>query len=251
MGIETNPQYISDLDASLPDATDPLLQADDHLRHIKTVLKQTFPNINGQVTSTQAELDTKAAIVSDGTNATFNTGMDQAKIKTLVGINEPAITTNGSEPSLASGITAAEVKSLLQISLLDAYPVGSIYMSVLSTSPETLFGGTWVPIGAGRVLVGVDSNDDDFDVLEETGGHKTHTLTEDELPAHSHDVLTRAQNRVELFSDAQTTIREFRDNSAGGDGTTEETDTTEDTGNDNAHNNLQPYLVVSMWKRTV
>ena len=44
------------------------------------------------------------------------------------------------------------------------YPVGAIYTSVLSTSPASLFGGTWVAFGAGRVLVGINSSDSDFDL---------------------------------------------------------------------------------------
>lgn len=38
------------------------------------------------------------------------------------------------------------------------YPVGSIYMSVNNTDPSILFGGTWVSIASGRVLMGVDAS---------------------------------------------------------------------------------------------
>src|SRR3990167_9050796 len=54
------------------------------------------------------------------------------------------------------------------------YPVGSIYTSVVSTNPGTLFGtGTWAAFGAGKVMVGLNSGDTDFDVAEEIGGAKT------------------------------------------------------------------------------
>ena len=68
------------------------------------------------------------------------------------------------------------------------YPVGSIYINAsVSTNPSTLFGfGTWVEFGKGRVLVGVDTGQTEFDTLGETGGAKTHTLTINEMPAHSH-----------------------------------------------------------------
>jgi len=55
------------------------------------------------------------------------------------------------------------------------YPVGSIYMSVNNINPGTLFGGTWESWGAGRVPVGVDTTQTEFDTVEETGGSKTHT----------------------------------------------------------------------------
>ncbi|MCP4881866.1 MAG: hypothetical protein GY905_15090, partial [Gammaproteobacteria bacterium] len=67
-----------------------------------------------------------------------------------------------------------------------AYPVGSIYTSISPTDPSTLLGvGTWVAFGAGKVLIGVDTGDDDFNTVRATGGAKTHTLTEDEMPTHS------------------------------------------------------------------
>ena len=64
------------------------------------------------------------------------------------------------------------------------YPVGSIYMSTASTSPATLFGGTWVALNEGRVLIGANSSYP----AGSTGGEKTHTLTKNELPAHTHGV---------------------------------------------------------------
>ena len=65
----------------------------------------------------------------------------------------------------------------------EAFPVGSVFIAVVSTNPATLLGyGTWASIGAGRVLVGLDSGDADFDVVEETGGAKTATIAQANLP---------------------------------------------------------------------
>jgi hypothetical protein len=56
----------------------------------------------------------------------------------------------------------------------EPYPVGSVFIAVVSTNPNTLLGyGTWSAFGAGRVLVGLNSGDTDFDTAEETGGSKT------------------------------------------------------------------------------
>lgn len=130
--------------------------------------------------------------------------------------------------------------------LLDKiYPVGSIFMSAtLSTtsSVATALGGTWVAWGAGRVPVGVDAGDGDFDTAEETGGEKTHTLTVNEMPSHHHD-------------------REFVDTTSGGSGYGKRTGfyynggwwgsytSTTNTGGGQAHNNLQPYITCYMYKR--
>jgi hypothetical protein len=77
------------------------------------------------------------------------------------------------------------------VTLLDVYPVGAVYTSVVSTSPATLFGGTWVAIAAGRVLVGIDAGDTAFDTAEETGGAKTvqssaQTFAGTEMGTHQH-----------------------------------------------------------------
>ena len=56
------------------------------------------------------------------------------------------------------------------------YPVGAIYMSVSPTSPASLFGGTWTSWGSGRVPIGINSSDSDFNTVEKTGGSKEYEL---------------------------------------------------------------------------
>lgn len=120
------------------------------------------------------------------------------------------------------------------------YPIGSIYMSVNNTNPSDLFGGTWVAWGNGRVPVGVDANDTDFDTVEETGGEKTHTLTVAEMPAHTHTVY----GRVDRYQGSGTVFREPTEENSGRNNVD-----TSATGSGAAHNNLQPYITCYMWKR--
>ena len=81
------------------------------------------------------------------------------------------------------------------------YPIGSIYTNAgVATNPGTLLGfGTWSAFGAGRVIVGVDSTDTDFDAVRETGGSKTdsHALTIAELPSHAHQTALRGNGEDE------------------------------------------------------
>lgn len=144
------------------------------------------------------------------------------------------------KPAIANaGHTDAEIVDLI-------YPVGSIYIGVGSTSPATLFGGTWEAFGAGKVLVGKNSSDTDFDTVEETGGEKTHTLITAEIPAHKHTIQGGKAPLYDVGSaDANfgwhiQSVSGYRAN--GG--------TMDNTGGGRAHNNLQPYIVVNMWKRT-
>lgn len=139
--------------------------------------------------------------------------------------------------NIQSGATDASIIDLV-------YPVGAIYMSVLSTDPGTLFGrGTWKKWGAGRVPVGVDTEQTEFSVAEALGGYKTHTLTTEEIPSHNHTYTRATAEKVSTeYNMAYTTAHVYPWDAA--------TVTTGNAGGGQAHNNLQPYITCYMWKRT-
>lgn len=123
------------------------------------------------------------------------------------------------------------------------YPVGSIYMSAtLATAAdvEAALGGTWVAWGAGRVPVGVDTGDTDFDTAEETGGEKTHTLTVNEMPKHDHHFKWLGGGGTDQGIDESNGNKKWWGNNI----------YSSETGGDQAHNNLQPYITCYMYKRT-
>lgn len=125
------------------------------------------------------------------------------------------------------------------------YPVGSIYMSAtMSTVDEVqaTFGGTWEAWGSGRVPVGVDPEDTDFDTVEETGGEKTHKLTVAEMPSHTHPVYTVATESAGNQQEGLRSTGRWYGNSHG-------SPNVANTGGDGAHNNLQPYITCYMFKR--
>lgn len=75
------------------------------------------------------------------------------------------------------------------------YPVGSIYMSIDSTSPSTLFGGTWARITGQFLLAATDNGSSGASqAAGNTGGEATHTLTPSEtaIKSHSHTVPAHA-----------------------------------------------------------
>ena len=90
---------------------------------------------------------------------------------------------NGVEPDENANVTVP------QPSILDAYPVGSIYMSVVETNPAELFGGTWEAIAPGRVLIGAGALASTVSYTAgTTGGAISHTLTSSNIPSHNHTV---------------------------------------------------------------
>lgn len=130
----------------------------------------------------------------------------------------------------------------------EAFPVGSVFLAIVATNPNTLLGyGTWSQIAQGKFLVGQDPADTDFDVAEETGGAKTHTLTVAQIPVHKH---TQTLPSVQTGNFTCGT----RDASSGGTGgsptTVADALSTAEIGSGAAHNNLPPYFVVYAWKRT-
>lgn len=85
------------------------------------------------------------------------------------------------------------------------YPVGSIYISVNSTNPGTLFGGTWQSFAGGRKLVSTGSNGTtNYTASNMTGGAKTVTLSSSTIPSHSHS-LTPSGTVTSSFSGSSVT----------------------------------------------
>ena len=123
------------------------------------------------------------------------------------------------------------------------YPVGSVYETMDSSfDPNKKWGGTWERI-KGRVLVGVDENDSDFNTAEKTGGEKTHTLVVSELPQHTHANYAKRTN-ITINNSGNTHVTCHSSNSGATVG-----NNIGRTGEGVAHNNLQPYVTCFIWKR--
>lgn len=118
------------------------------------------------------------------------------------------------------------------------YPVGSIYMSVNSISPASLFGGSWERIQDKFLLAAGSSYS-----AGSTGGSATHTITIDEMPSHNHDLSIRLDAPTGSY---------YTSPPAAGNGGSESASTwaVGNTGGGKPFNNMPPYLAVYMWKRT-
>jgi microcystin-dependent protein len=147
------------------------------------------------------------------------------------------------------------------------YPVGSIYLSANNTNPGTLFGGTWEQISQGRTLVGqgvVEANTDDWCGHTDAGawtayaglmgGEVSHTLALTEAPAHRHSLSLQVHNG----GGSKGSVYGITNFTSGWDTFSRSTPGTsgylrwgmDSQGGGGAHNNLPPYLVVYIWKRT-
>lgn len=187
----------------------------------------------------------------------------------------PATTENSTRVA-----TTAYVKNNVVEIIKKVYPVGSIYMSTVSTNPATLFGfGTWEAMPAGRVLLaqGKSSWGTTYNAGS-TGGEATHRLTVGELPNHGHTASTDNINITGGFKldgtemggttsasgvfsiGSSFTPSKGHGNSGGGsnvgrninfNSTHSHKITINNVGEGQSHNNLQPFISVYIWKRTV
>ena len=144
-------------------------------------------------------------------------------------------------------LSTAERMKHIEDGIADLYnaifPVGQIVIKGDNEDYSNWLGFTWERTAVGKVLVGIDSTDTDFNTIGKTGGAKKVTLTKNELPKEIGQALLYDSNAPTQSSstDALTTqwTNKYRSglynvvNENGG----------------NAHNNLQPYQVVAYWKR--
>lgn len=136
-----------------------------------------------------------------------------------------------------------KTKNGVQLMTTVPYPIGAIYLSIDSTNPTKLFGGTWQQIAQGRTLVGVDTSQTEFNTVKKTGGEKTHTLIDAEIPG--------SIARTRLAQAGEWSLGEW-----GNHNPSHEAWTSCLPGQygidvvDKPHNNLQPYYTCYIWLRT-
>ena len=166
------------------------------------------------------------------------------------------------------------LKEYIQQFAKTMYPVGSIYLSVSSTNPSTYFGGTWMAWGSGRVPVGINTSDSNFNAVEKTGGASAVTLTASQMPSHTHTFTGSSTttnsagghtHNIGRDTDGGSGSSRYTVHKAGASGAQGTSPTSSagahthtltpkgknaNTGGGGSHTNLQPYIVCYMWKRT-
>lgn len=197
----------------------------------------------------------------------------QTAVATKADLSSPAFTGNPTATTQAFGNSSTRLATtaFVQDALKALYPIGTIYTSVVSTNPATLFGfGTWVAFATGRTLIGFNASDPLFDSAEETGGSKdavvvahTHTTTITD-PGHSHTQVVSGYDTDTGNGGAKGThpVGSIYPYNSSGVGlqqnsskntvvnTTGISAVADSTGVSGSNANLPPYIVVYMWKRT-
>ena len=202
-------------------------------------------DFNTEFLAVKTAVNSKADLAGSASQA-FSATTANANINTTQVATTQYVTT----AVAASALTAAAVNAIV-------YPVGSIYFNATSAenpNHSSLLGfGTWEVYAAGKVAVGLDASDTDFNAVTDTGGSKTQALTIAQLPAHGHTyrvspASSGASGASGGFRTSSSDSTEGPNNS--GTATGSIGSQVGAAGEGAAHNNLQPYVVVRMWKRT-
>ena len=227
----------------------------DYTKATNFTAKDTLPTGNAGKIVKGTEIDTELTAVSNA-------------IASKADINSPTFTGTPAGPTASAGTNTTQfaTTAFVTAALQAVYPVGSVYINATSASnPSTLLGfGTWTAFGAGRVMVGLDAADALFDTAEETGGSKdavvvshTHTATSTSTvtdPGHFHSSDSNgAPNGIGAGAAYTTGYPNFpgKDTNTKTTGITVSTSTTNaSTGVSGTNANVQPFIVVRMWKRT-
>lgn len=192
MTVETNARFINDFNEAYPRNRDLIKEGDDHIRLMKTVIKNTFPGINGAITPTTEKINKW--------DSTFTYEEDTLKINNNITLPSKKELDFGGNKITNVGLPEDpnDVVTLESLRGSLIYPIGSIFMTVDSRDPKEILGfGNWEKFAAGRMIVGsgttTDAANDTRTVVNEAkGGQYAITLTDKNVPSHAHGAGTLA-----------------------------------------------------------
>lgn len=232
--IATNNMYntlIGDINKVETDSNDRYDTLNNSLNTVSNRVTDNYNTLSGSISSLESTVESNYNTLNSTINSVSETSSNNYN------------TLNNSISSINNEINGLVDK---------IYPIGSIYMSVNNVNPSTLFGGSWEQI-KGRFLLGSENasvnNETTFGDLNDAGylfhvgdmgGSYKHKLTEAEMPKHHHEIGSAYGG----IGDGSILQRGWQETTGG------RSFATTDIGNNEAHNNMPPYFVVNIWKRT-
>lgn len=269
--------FIKDLNETFPRSRDLISEGDDHIRLIKSSIKNTFPGIDRAVTFTADDLnklDANLTVTDFDVTLDSNLTIGTGKVVSLGG---------GAVKNVGTPVDPTDAVNMAFLQGSATWPVGSIYLSIDARNPNAIFGfGTWQAFSQGRVIIGSGSTSD---INNETrlfsngavGGEYTHHLSIDELPSHTFSVSglslgssgghrhglpagggSSGPRQYLAVDSSLNNSYDWKGPLQGGTPATYDsgdhshpiTGSLPSIGSDTRHNNIQPFIVCNIWVRT-
>ena len=182
-----------------PDVSEDVEEQKDYILQVLHQLTETTTVVNNYATNASNSATQASTYASNAQTSAFNAAAsaeaaeESARAASHGGIAFDILPTENSPNGITSGAVYTAIQQIMDL----MHPIGSLYFTLDSTNPASMFGGEWVREAVGKTLFGVDANDADFDTSGETGGTKSdafnisgttagHALTINEMPAHDH-----------------------------------------------------------------
>jgi hypothetical protein len=221
--------------------------------------------VSGQ-TGVSVPAAAKVTLVSNGTDIVTATNYMASATLPSATLSSPTMTGTPIAPTASPGTNTTQIATTAFVTtgLQAAYPVGSIYISTVSTNPNTLFGfGTWVAYGQGRMLISQNGTY----TAGSTGGSATTILSTPNLPSHNHSATSTVTDPGHVhpigFGDripaSDPNLGSGSNDRYGTQSTAVRSNVTGitvstsvgNTGSGTAFDTISPYIAVYMWNRTV
>lgn len=214
--------------------------------------KKVFKNLDtGEILNLEIQDDEDNIIKESQTPMTadnLNLAQQELADDLIEELSQTATHTKNGMMSSQDKILLDGILDIIENAILDAdkrkHPIGSLEFNTSGQNPSSYLGfGTWVAWGSGRVPVGIDSNDSNFNTVEKTGGSSTVSLTTAQMPSHTHGQRIdwgNGSGNIHFTHSTSDTLYLKVDQGS----------TTKAAGDGEAHNNLQPYITCYIWKRT-
>ena len=232
----------------------------------------SYGNINQLLRSNGSSIywsDEQVAAFSNGQSINVNVVTANSITSSNATFTDVVLLGTPTAPTASSGTNSTQIATTAYVTtaLRAAYPIGSIYISTVSTNPSTLLGfGTWVAFGTGRMLISADGTY----TAGSTGGSATTTLSVSNLPSHTHSATSSVSDPGHFHTTSWNNINDFNqggqapgteqypDDTQGSFGINTDTKSTgisvstsiSNTGSGTAVTTISPYIAVYMWNRT-
>ena len=226
------------------------------------VLVEALKSIDGKDAETTMQEYVKQEASANAAIENANAAAEEARTTAAATATNTVNAMKGQPNGIASISVSGELEQAppQSVMFLAAHPIGSLFETTVSTNPGTLYGGTWAAWGGGRVPVGVNTADNDFNTVEKTGGKKTErhefkvgykgyygtAVGSDDNMIQAYKYSTSSYGTYAYEGSTQAGVNAGIQASAN----TRDVAQASSTGDTSETSIVQPYITCYIWKRT-